>query len=161
LALFAFSSANAQTQEGKLVDRLLRPNTALQNPSQNKKFAAARALSQKQARVGMFYLPQKSNTRAFSQKRSFSSWQFNSQKFNAAPRANSGTTASRKFRTGVYLTSPSQMGAPAPGAEKTAASGDFSGNRPFLERGKSQNSLDRQNPPMTIEQVRELLNKNK
>ena len=37
----------------------------------------------------------------------------------------------------------------------------FAGQRPFQEDGKSQKSLDRQNPPLTIEQVRELLNKNK
>lgn len=33
--------------------------------------------------------------------------------------------------------------------------------RVFREQGKSQKSLDRQNPPLTIDQVRELLNKNK
>jgi hypothetical protein len=37
----------------------------------------------------------------------------------------------------------------------------FAGNRPFLDQGKSQKALSRQNPPLTIEQVRELLNKNK
>jgi len=38
---------------------------------------------------------------------------------------------------------------------------NFRGQRAFREQGKSQKSLDRQNPPLTIEQVRELLNKNK
>ena len=38
---------------------------------------------------------------------------------------------------------------------------EFRGTRSFLDRGKSQKSLSTQNPPMTIEQVRELLNKNK
>jgi len=37
----------------------------------------------------------------------------------------------------------------------------FADQRPFQEKGKSQKSLDRRNPPLTIEQVRELLNKNK
>jgi hypothetical protein len=46
-------------------------------------------------------------------------------------------------------------------ADKTAASRSFAGNRPFLDKGKSQKALDRKNPPLTIEQVRELLNKNK
>ena len=35
------------------------------------------------------------------------------------------------------------------------------GERPFLDKGKSAKSLQRENPAMTIEQVRELLNKNK
>lgn len=34
-------------------------------------------------------------------------------------------------------------------------------DRTFREQGKSQKSLNRQNPPLTIDQVRELLNKNK
>ena len=37
----------------------------------------------------------------------------------------------------------------------------FADQHQFSERGKSQKSFDRQNPPLTIEQVRELLNKNK
>jgi hypothetical protein len=46
-------------------------------------------------------------------------------------------------------------------SNKSTSDRTFAGQRPFLDRGKSQKSLDRQNPPMTIEQVRELLNKNK
>jgi hypothetical protein len=38
---------------------------------------------------------------------------------------------------------------------------EFTGKRPFLDKGKSPKSLERKNTPMTIEQVRELLNKNK
>src|ERR1022692_4651115 len=38
---------------------------------------------------------------------------------------------------------------------------DFAGNRPFLGQGKSQKALSTQDKPLTIEQVRELLNKNK
>ena len=41
------------------------------------------------------------------------------------------------------------------------ASRTFAGQREFREQGKSQKSLDRQNPSLTIDQVRELLNKNK
>jgi hypothetical protein len=38
---------------------------------------------------------------------------------------------------------------------------EYAGNRPFLDRGKSQKSLDAHDKPLTIEQVRELLNKSK
>jgi len=46
-------------------------------------------------------------------------------------------------------------------ADKGVATRNFVDQRHFTDRGKSQESLDRQNPPMTIDQVRELLNKNK
>jgi hypothetical protein len=49
----------------------------------------------------------------------------------------------------------------APQSGKKVASGAYAGNRPFLDEGKSQKSLSRKNEPLTIEQVRELLNKNK
>ena len=38
---------------------------------------------------------------------------------------------------------------------------DFPGTRPFLVQGKSQKALSQQDKPLTIDQVRELLNKNK
>ncbi|PYK83010.1 MAG: hypothetical protein DMF35_05945 [Verrucomicrobia bacterium] len=41
------------------------------------------------------------------------------------------------------------------------ASRTFADQHQFRDQGKSQKSLDRQNPPMTIDQVRDLLNKNK
>ena len=46
-------------------------------------------------------------------------------------------------------------------ANRVVASHDFGDQRQFTDQGKSQKSLDWQNPPMTIDQVRELLNKNK
>src|SRR5947208_1589192 len=41
------------------------------------------------------------------------------------------------------------------------ASRIFTDQHQFRDQGKSQKSLDRQNPPMTIDQVRDQLNKNK
>ena len=49
----------------------------------------------------------------------------------------------------------------APQAGKKIASRAYAGTRPFLDEGKSQKSLNQQNAPLTIDQVRELLNKNK
>jgi hypothetical protein len=45
-------------------------------------------------------------------------------------------------------------------SQRESPTSSFAGNRPFLEKGKSQKSLERKNPPMNIDQVRELLNKN-
>ena len=49
--------------------------------------------------------------------------------------------------------------APENGSSLPAA--PFAGNRPFLGRGKSQEALSARDTPLTIDQVRELLNKNK
>jgi len=63
---------------------------------------------------------------------------------------------------------PGQLATPlAPGVRQTrdaqlkVATQEFAGQREFREQGKSQKSLDHQNPPLTIDQVRQLLNKNK
>ena len=49
----------------------------------------------------------------------------------------------------------------APQSDKKITNRTYAENRPFLDEGKSQKSLNQQNAPLTIEQVRELLNKNK
>ena len=49
----------------------------------------------------------------------------------------------------------------APQSGKKVASRAYAGNRPFLNEGTNQKSLNRKTEPLTIEQVRELLNKNK
>ncbi len=46
-------------------------------------------------------------------------------------------------------------------ARKTVATSNYSDTRPFLVHGKSEKSLSAPNRPMTIDEVRELLNKNK
>jgi hypothetical protein len=46
-------------------------------------------------------------------------------------------------------------------AGRVMATSDFAGKRPFLGQGKSQKALSQQDQPLSIEQVRELLNKNK
>ena len=45
--------------------------------------------------------------------------------------------------------------------ERTYPVSEFSGTRPFLVRGKSQKALSQQDRPLSIDEVRELLNKNK
>jgi hypothetical protein len=49
----------------------------------------------------------------------------------------------------------------APESGTTSPTRDFGGSRPFLAEGKSQKALRTKNKPLTIEQVRELLNKSK
>lgn len=161
LFMICVSPMSAQEQERKLVDRLLKPDMTLQDSAQNKKFVADRTLVDKRAHVSTFYLQKKASGKNFSGTRDFSTQPFNDQRFNAAQ----GKTANISSRTAVpnsrYTTSSAKRFNQVHDANKTRNTNDFSGNRPFLGQGKSQKSLRRENPPLTIEQVRELLNKNK
>jgi len=163
LLLAAFSCARGQDQERKLVDRLLKPDMSLQNTAQNKKFIAANAASvDKHATTSAFYVEKKSNSKRFFGTRDFSAWQFNARSFHGSD--NAANFSSRKQITNSkhsYSTQTARSLRDAQEAGRTVDARVFAGNRPFLDQGKSQRSLDRQNPPLTIEQVRELLNKNK
>ena len=158
----ALSTVRAQDQERKLVDRLLNPDMSLANRAQEKKFTADRRPIDKQANVGTFYIQQKPAPRSYSGTREFAGGEFRSRAFVASRKnantssrteiQNAGTSAATQSARGVRETHD---------ARKVVASRNYAGERPFLGRGKSQKSLDRQSPPMTIDDVRELLNKNK
>ena len=158
----AFSFAGAQDQESKLVDRLLRPDMTLQNTTQNKKFIADGASINKKATVGTFYFHEKSNSKSFSNTREFSARQFDSRSFQGT-RAASGISSQQPIGNSQpsYSTRTARGVRDVHDADKAAAGRAFAGNRPFLDQGKSQKALNRKNAPLTIEQVRELLNKNK
>jgi hypothetical protein len=165
MVCFGVSTAFAQKQERRLIDRLLKPDIGLANLAQDKKFSEKRSSSfNKSARTATFYSAQKPVTKAFSEQHSLTPRQF----------------AARHFRTGdsaAYLSSRSQptksdtMIVPAAGTAGTRVAPESntstpvreyaSVNRPFLDKGKSQKSLHAQDKPLTIEQVRELLNKSK
>jgi hypothetical protein len=162
LLLTALSWVRAQEQENKLVDRLLRPDMTLQNSEQKKKFIADGASINKRAPVGTFYVQKKSNSKSFSGIRDFLTRHFNSQPFHgrrSAFEVSSQQAIGNSPRT--YATQTARGPRDAPQSDKKIASRAYAENRPFLDQGKSQKSLDRQNAPLTIEQVRELLNKNK
>ena len=161
LLLIAFSFARAQDQESKLVERLLKPDMTLQNTAQNKKFIADGASINKKATVGTFYFQEKSNSKSFSNPREFSARQFNSEAFQGT-RAASGISSQQPIGNSQlsYSTRTARV-RDAHDVDKAATSRAFAENRPFLDQGKSQKALNRKNAPLTIEQVRELLNKNK
>jgi hypothetical protein len=162
VVLVALFCAYAQDQESKLVDRLLRPDTTLGNDAQNKQFIADGASIDKKATVGTFYVQKKSNSKSFAGTRDFSSRQFNSQSFHGT-RSAPGISSEQAIGNSrpAYATRTARGPRDAPQSDKKVASRSFAGNRPFLDQGKGQKSLNRQNAPLTIEQVRELLNKNK
>jgi hypothetical protein len=162
LVLSCLCSAHAQEQEDKLVTRLLRPNTALGNSAQNKKFTSTDgARIDKRARVGTFYFQRKSLMKTYANTRDFDTGQFDARTFDSSGSGNSLLAARSNTQTPSYATPTARASVELRDGHKEAESHNFPGNRPFLEKGKSQKSLDRKNAPMTIEQVRELLNKNK
>jgi hypothetical protein len=160
--LTALSCVRAQDQERKLVDRLLRPDMTLQNSEQKKKFIADGTSINKKANVGTFYVEKKSNSKTFLGTRELSTQQFNSQPYHGSRGAfeNSSQQAVENSRR-AYPTQSARGARDAPQSDKKITSQTYAGNRPFLDQGKSQKSLNRQNAPLTIDQVRELLNKNK
>jgi hypothetical protein len=162
LFLAAASCVRAQDQERKLVDRLLRPDMTLQSSEQKKKFTVDGTSINKKASVGTFYVEKKADSKTFSKTREFSTGQFNSRPFhgNRSAFEDSSRQAMGNSRF-AYPTQTARGSRDAAQSNKKVASRGYAQNRPFLDQGKSQKSLNRQNAPLTIDQVRELLNKNK
>ena len=158
----ALCCVRAQDQEKKLVDRLLKPDMALQNDAQNKRFIGDGSASMnKRANVGTFFVHQKPHSKSFGT-RDFSTSQFYSQTYHSkrsayevsSQQALANPKAAYANQTARGVGNASQSG-------KKVSSRAYAGNRPFLDQGTNQKSLNRKNEPLTIEQVRELLNKNK
>lgn len=161
VSLLGIAIANGQEQERKLLDRLLKPDTTLQNEAQGKQFVPAGGTITKTARTKSFFFFQRKPEKQYAGVRNFSAKEFSTQKSrfenqsaNLRPR-NQLAKLDAPYGTGTYETRS------AIDAGKTADSPAYSGVRPFLDKGKSQKSLSAQHPQMTIEEVRELLNKNK
>ena len=154
-------ASQAQHQEPSLVDRLLRPNLELQNTAQGKKFGANSAMIERRGTVGTFFLHPNRKEKSFVDVRVLTAPKYSSRSFHEdAGVANS--LQDRNVSTPANMSTSSIRGIrDTYDAHNATVSRSFGDQRPFREQGKSQKSLDRQNPPMTIEQVRELLNKNK
>jgi hypothetical protein len=162
ILVFFVVIASAQEQENKLVERLLRPNLALANSAQNKQFVAPGATINKHVAVKDFYAPEKSFAKSFSGERAFSPKQFAVRHFRTGDStANISTRSQLTKRDTVYAVPTAPDPRVATASDKTVATTSFAGNRPFLGQGKSQKALSAHDKPLTIEQVRELLNKNK
>ena len=159
----ALCCTHAQDQEKKLVDRLLKPDMTLQNEAQDKKFFVDGSGSiNKRANVGTFYIHQKPRTKNFPGAPDFSTTQFYARAYGGGRSAYQVSSQQTPANSNSTYGSQAARGVrDAPESGKKVASHAYAGNRPFLDQGKSQKSLNRQNQPLTIEQVRELLNKNK
>jgi hypothetical protein len=162
--LFTASIAFGQDQERHLMDRLLKPDTTLGNPAQNKKFADKQGTSfDKPARVTTFHAPQKPVAKSYPEEHSFNPREFAARHFRAGDSPAYISARSQSLKNDTMLAIPAATAGTRVAPESTAAAPtvEFPGNRPFLVQGKSQKALHAQDKPLTIEQVRELLNKSK
>lgn len=155
--------AQAQEQERKLLDRVLKPDMSLQSDLQKKQFVPGGAVETKQARTKWFFLRKRSPEKEFAGVRNYDAKTFATQQSRfAASRADVSTRSQLQKMSEPY---------PAPGYGGVKAAGDgtrrvstsefANSTRPFLVRGKSQKALSQQDKQLTIDEVRELLNKNK
>ncbi|MEY2542895.1 MAG: hypothetical protein QOE81_356 [Verrucomicrobiota bacterium] len=161
LLLLIPARAQAQEQENKLVNRLLRPDTTLQNDAQKKKFVAAGAPLDRHATVAKFNWQEKTTTKKFSNTREFSSQPYRSSSFHSVKDSADLSTKSVHKTDVAFGTQTANGVRPIADRDKKIDGHEFAQNRTFLGKGKSQKALSQQSRPMTIDEVRELLNKNK
>ena len=152
----------AQQQETSLVDRLLRPNMELQNEAQGKKFAANPTIAERRAAVRTFHVRPSRTEKTFADEHDYSARNYAPRAFNIG-RARIDTAQNRNADKSARIKSSGVWDVrSAPDTHGTVSTRSYAEDqRQFKEQGKSQKSLDRRNPPLTIDQVRELLNKNK
>lgn len=154
-------TARAQQHEQKLLDRLLKPDMSLESNLQTKQFTTAGATLDKKARTKSFYV------RDRSAEKQFVTGNFRAKEFGTAESRYQRQEADVRSRTTIAKLDASYPShgyrgvRAARDSDKAAEVSEYRDTRPFLVRGKSQKSLSAQDRPLTIDQVRELLNKNK
>ena len=154
------ASAYAQEQENKLVDRLLRPDMSLSNSAQDKKFTAVDGTPvEKKFGAESFYSGKRISVKSFSGSKRFSSKKIEAKKFSRSDAAVTSTSAWSINAGAKFAIKDSSMVRTARESGKAAKVRDYPDNRPFLAKGTRQKALSEQDKPLTIEQVRELLNK--
>jgi len=143
------------------MDRLLRPDMKMQNPAQSKHFTAGGNQVDKQAVTPTFHYQEKSNTRAFHGTREIGATNFSTGHFRNGDGI-AYVSKNARFTKTASVGSKSFTGASgAMENDRAMTTPNFTNTRTFLDKGKSQKALSQQSKPLTIEQVRELLNKNK
>jgi hypothetical protein len=132
----------------------------LQNAAQNKEFVTAEVSQSRQVKTRKFFWQEKTKTKTLPETREIPSRQFHSQSFSES-RPATGLNAKTAWKSDlVFRTQMAADGRVAADRNKKVIGHDFADNHPFRFQGKSQNALSQRDRPLTIEEVRELLNKN-
>jgi hypothetical protein len=111
--------------------------------------------------VGTFYLAPARKEKLFAETRTVATKECRARSFENDAALSSSVQNRDANLPGQLTTSSASNIGESHDAHSEVLTRSFAGQRTFREQGKSQKSLDRQNPPLTIDQVRELLNKNK
>ncbi len=161
LLVFATAVAQAQEQEGKMMDRMMRPNMELANPAQNKKFTAVEGVSaDKKFEAKQFYSGHEPVMKSFFGARSFLSKTFGTGKYaRAEAAANYRQNADLAFASAQFQNKKGALVKESSFAKKKSATRDYAESKPFLAEGTRQKQLSEQSHAMTIDEVRDLLNK--
>ncbi len=164
-ASWGVSSACAQQQESGLLDRIEHPDRTLKNDMADKQFSTSSSVSGKQAAVRPFIFGGSStfhtgdgtyNTRPFHNKDGFRTEAYTTR--TATTGKEGFSQKNKSFDTKAADVHEDRA------ANKAAPVQSYAqGEKPFLGRGTRQDTIDelRSQKNMTIDQVRELLNKNK
>jgi len=132
----------------------------LHNNAQGKKFVASSAVVEHRGSVGTFLLQPNRAEKSFVNTHALTTTEYPSRSVGTGRKISSAQNRSANTPEPVGTSSVRDIhSANAP--RNPGTSRMFADQHQFREQGKSQKSLDRQNPPMTIDQVRDLLNKNK
>lgn len=161
LLIFTATLARAQEQERQMLDRMMRPNMELANPAQNKKFNAVEGVSvEKKFEAKQFCSGPEPETKSFLGARSFLSRAFGTGKYaRTEAAANYRKNADLAFAATQLTEKKSALVKESSFAEKKSATHDYAESKPFLAKGTRQKQLSGQSHAMSIDEVRDLLNK--
>ena len=146
-----------------MVDRLMEPDMTLANSAPDKKFTGTGATPIDQKFVAKsFYAGDERTTKSFTGEKDFSAKGFAPKKFTRAERAaNSGDNTELPNANAEFPTKKSSFIRTTSDQDKVARTRDYADSRPFLAQGTRQKILSQENKPLTIDEIRELLNKSK
>ena len=133
----------------------------MQNVAQHKHFTAGGNQTGKQAVVAPFHFQEKSTTKTFPVAREFGTTNLATRHFHDGDGTARISKNARFTKTASTASNSMTRTSDAMETGRAMATRDFASTRAFLDQGKSQKALSQQDKPLTIEQVRELLNKNK
>ena len=136
---------------------------SLANPVQDRKFTSVGGTPvDKKFDAKTFSTGDEKAPKTFLGTKSFFSKVFGTRTFTRAEAAaNAKTNADLAYANTQFKTNESSLIRPSPDAAKKARVREYADQRPFLGKGTRQKILSQEDRPLTIDEVRELLNRSK
>jgi len=135
----------------------------LVNSAQDKKFAGTEITPVDKKFVAKSFIAVDERTvKSFSREKDFPAKRFETERVaRAEPAPNIQTKAKMASANAEFATGKSFLVQTASDEGKVAATSDYTNGRPFIGKGTRQKILSQEDKPLTIDEVRELLNKSK